>query len=401
MLPSTEVGVRTPVSIICVFNSPDVLRECLTASVHSGLPAAPDTEYLPVDNTAGQFPSAGAALNHGARLAANDVVVFVHQDVFLHSLVALEAAAGLLMRDTSTGIAGATGVTRDGRQLGLIRDRVVFSGEPLSGLTDVDTLDEVLFMARRQQILRHPLAEVRDLSWHAYAVEYCVRMRSLGLRVSAAPIPLTHNSLSTNVDLLAEAHDWIAKAYPEQLPVVTTCGTVQARMKAPGVLARMVGTQKWRYRWLRESLAAHRLRNGAPADAPTVLGDIRWDIDSICSAADLAEAYVISAVPAGAGLSAISCAVELPRRNVTFRFETADQASLVPLVASQPLDRTVVVTNAGFAAVGEVAGALAGRKVLLGFDGDIGAWLLTGPGVDAAVAGYRGRRATPFAMRAG
>jgi hypothetical protein len=167
MLPSTEVGVRTPVSIICVFNSPDVLRECLTASVHSGLPAAPDTEYLPVDNTAGQFPSAGAALNHGARLAANDVVVFVHQDVFLHSLVALEAAAGLLMRDTSTGIAGATGVTRDGRQLGLIRDRVVFSGEPLSGLTDVDTLDEVLFMARRQQILRHPLAEVRDLSWHA------------------------------------------------------------------------------------------------------------------------------------------------------------------------------------------------------------------------------------------
>jgi hypothetical protein len=255
-------------------------------------------------------------------------------------------------------------------------------------------------MARRQQVIRHPLAEASDLSWHAYAVEYCVRMRSLGLRVTAAEIPLTHNSLSTNLALLAEAHEWIAKAYPEQLPVVTTCGTVQARPPAPRILGSLLGSQKWRYRWLLESLSAHRLRSCAEVTTVTVLGDIRWDIDAICSAAELAEASVISAMPAGATASSIGRAVELSRRDVRFRFEAADEASLASLVTSQPADRTVLVTNASFGTVGTVAGALAGRKVLLGFNVNIGAWLLTGPAVDAAKASYRGRRSTPFAMRA-
>ncbi len=75
-----------------------------------------------------------------------------------------------------------------------------------SGLAEVDSLDEVLFMMRRDQILRHPLSEEADLSWHAYAVEYGARLRSMGYRVAVANIPLTHNSLTINLDRLAEAH---------------------------------------------------------------------------------------------------------------------------------------------------------------------------------------------------
>ena len=48
----------------------------------------------------GRFGSAGAALNDGARRARNGVVVFVHQDVYLHSLVALEEAAAALIKPT-------------------------------------------------------------------------------------------------------------------------------------------------------------------------------------------------------------------------------------------------------------------------------------------------------------
>jgi len=87
---------RTPVSIVCVFNDPDVLTSCLERSILLGLADAPETEYLPVDNTDGQFASAGAALNDGARRARHDDVVLVHQDVYLHSLVALERAADRL-----------------------------------------------------------------------------------------------------------------------------------------------------------------------------------------------------------------------------------------------------------------------------------------------------------------
>lgn len=392
--------MRQPVSVICVFNNPKVLQDCLTASVEAGMAEAPATEYIPVDNTAGQFSSAGAALNHGASLARNDVVVFVHQDVYLHSLAALEEVAGILLRDHSVGLVGAIGVTPDGRLLGLIRDRVIFLGESSNGLSDVDSLDEVLFMARREQVILHPLAEDRDLSWHAYAVEYGVRLRSLGLRVAATDIPLTHNSLTINLDRLAEAHAWIAKAYPAQMPVETTCGRVQemSPMRSIPLFGGLFETHKWRYRWLRESLAAHRLRR--QAQAATVLGDIRRDIDEICSAASLDSVLVINAAPISHSALPVAEPLTLNRRDVRFSFLAADQTAMPALVRARPEDQSIAVTNIGFETAGRIADALSGRPVLLGFHENTGPWLLIGPAVAAALPHYRTQRSTPFAMRA-
>ncbi|MDQ0799160.1 glycosyltransferase [Arthrobacter sp. SLBN-112] len=326
---------RVPVSVVCVFNNPGVLQECLTASVEAGRRQAVDLDYLPVDNTARQFSSAGAALNHGAALARNDVVVFVHQDVFLHSIPALERVAAAMMADLSLGMVGATGMTGEGRLLGLIRDRIVLSGHQETGLADVDSLDEVLFMMRRDQIRRQPLSEEPDLSWHAYAVEYGARLRSTGSRVAVANIPLTHNSLSINLDRLAEAHLWIAGAYPDQLPIVTTCGTVQQRPRVPSVLAGLVNSQKWRYRWLRESVSARKLRNKSPLRPVTVLGDLRRDIDDICTAAGVGTATVINVLPRSAGGHELGEPLELGRRGVRFRFLAVDAVAVAALVSAQ------------------------------------------------------------------
>ncbi|MDQ0925754.1 hypothetical protein QF038_004262 [Pseudarthrobacter sp. W1I19] len=392
---------RIPVSVVCVFNNPAVLQECLTASVEAGLPEAVDLEYLPVDNTERQFSSAGAALNHGAALARNPVVVFVHQDVFLHSIPALEKVAAALTEDLSLGMVGATGMTGDGRLLGLIRDRIVLSGRLEPGLVDVDSLDEVLFMVRRDQIRRQPLSEEPDLSWHAYAVEYGARLRSTGSRVAVANIPLTHNSLTVNLDRLAEAHLWIAEAYPEQLPIVTTCGTVQHRAGVPSILAGLVNAQKWRYRWLRESMSAHKLRSRSPVRPVTVLGDLRRDIDDICSAAGVSTATVINTLPSSGGGHELDNPLELNRRGVLFSFLAVSEGTVAAKVAGQAPDSTVAVTNISFDMVGEVVGALAGRKVMLGFHENTGPWLLTGPAVDAAEAHYRTPRSTPLAMKIG
>lgn len=398
---NAEQERRVPVSVVCVFNNPAVLQECLSASVEAGRHQAVDLEYLPVDNTARQFSSAGAALNHGAALARNDVVVFVHQDVFLHSIPALERVAAALMADLSLGMVGATGMTGEGRLLGLIRDRIVLSGHQETGLADVDSLDEVLFMMRRDQIRRQPLSEEPDLSWHAYAVEYGARLRSTGSRVAVANIPLTHNSLTINLDRLAEAHQWIAGAYPDQLPIVTTCGTVQQRPRVPSVFAGLVNSQKWRYRWLRESVSAHKLRNKSPLRPVTVLGDLRRDIDDICTAAGVGTATVINVLPGSAGGDELAEPLELGRRGVRFRFLAVDEGAVAALVSAQGPDTTVAVTNISVDTAGEVVGVLEGRRVILGFHENTGPWLLTGPGVDAAEAHYRTPRSTPLAMKVG
>ncbi|WP_175417396.1 glycosyltransferase [Arthrobacter sp. 24S4-2] len=395
-----EQNAANPVSVICVFNNPSVLAECLHASVKAGIAEAPGTEFIPVDNTSSQFSSAGAALNYGASLAGNDVLVFVHQDVYLHSLPALEASAAILMDDPSVGLLGAVGVTHGGQVMGLIRDRIVFSGERRSGLSDVDSLDEVLFMARKEQISAHPLAEDPELSWHAYAVEYGVRMRSLGLRVVVADVPLTHNSLTINLDRLAEAHAWIAAAYPEQMPIVTTCGTVHVPTRARTIplFGRLFEIHKWRYRWLVESLAAHRLRKNAKA--VTVLGDIRRDIDEICSAAGLDSALVISAIPSGLEATPVARPLELNRREVRFRFHSALAPDLPSLLRSFPADESIALTNIGFGGAGDIAEALADRQIIVGFHGNTGPWMLIGPAVAAAIPYYRTRHSTPFAMKA-
>ena len=98
------------VSIVCVYNNLAVRQQCLDRSIQALSSEASDVEYLPIENVNGTYPSAGAALNQGVTLAKNEVVIFVHQDVFLHSLTALKRAAGQ-MQEGGFGVLGANGVT--------------------------------------------------------------------------------------------------------------------------------------------------------------------------------------------------------------------------------------------------------------------------------------------------
>lgn len=163
------------------------------------------------------------------------------------------------MRVGGLGILNAVGVRRDGRIAGRIRDRAVLLGVPVQQAADVDSVDELLFMVPRPLVLRHPLTESPDMAWHAYAVEYGLRVRRLGLRVGVTDIPLTHKSLTVNLARLDVAHAAVAARYPEMLPVRTTCGVV-ARQTVRSSSGGWLGSQRWRYSWLRESLTVRRAR---------------------------------------------------------------------------------------------------------------------------------------------
>ena len=270
-----ETPMRPGVSIICVYNDPDVRVDCLDRSVN----AADDpgtSEYIPVKNTGGEFSSAGAALNAGVRQARHDVVVLVHQDVYLHSMDrVLEVAA--MLDGTGWGLLGACGVTATGELIGRMRDRIRVTGRDAPYPVEVDSVDEVLFMARREVLLQNPLSEDEHLAWHAYAVELGVRLRAQGLMTGAVNLEITHNSLTVNLANLDVAHRHVAALHPDGLPVRTTCGVVGARppswTKLPVLKAHL-----WRYRWMRESVLAARARRRI--DAPVVLSDIRLDVDA-------------------------------------------------------------------------------------------------------------------------
>lgn len=278
---TTDQGPRG-ISIACVFNDPDVRRECLDRSVEAyrgGL----DVDYIPVDNTAHAFTSAGAALNHAARQARHPLVVFVHQDVYLHSIDRL-AEAGQAFDEGGWGVLGANGVTAAGLNVGRLRDRTQLIGEPAPRPVQVQTLDEVLFMIPRALVLEHPMTEDPDLAWHAYGVEYSLRVLGLGLRAGAVDLAVTHNSLTVNMARLDEAHRTVGLLHPAQLPIRTTCGVVggrDSRLRSWGVVRQ----HGWRVRWLRHSWLARRARRRL--DVPVVLSDIREEVDLLPLHADV------------------------------------------------------------------------------------------------------------------
>jgi hypothetical protein len=386
---------RARVSIICVFNDLEVRRRNLDRSIERHHDEA-TVEYLPIDNVDGSFATAGAALNHGASLAKHDHLVFVHQDVYLHSLRALEEAAGALADDEDIGILGAIGVESTGRLVGRVRDRVVLLGEPAGEPTDVDSLDELLFMIPRRLFRREPLSESPELAWHAYAVEYGLRVRSLGLRVCALDIPLTHNSLTVNLDRLDAAYSAVAASYPEALPVHTPGGVLAApaRARAGNGILR---SQRWRYRWLRESFSAHAARRAA-GGGPSVLSDIRFDVDEVMAGQPDSPLLVVNLNRESEFTDECPGPLELVRRGRPIMLTSRRMPELLETVAAWSSSASILLTNLRLADLRSLASELPAGPRLLGFRREVGWWMLLGAAATVVPRQWRSPKSTPLQL---
>lgn len=361
------------ISIVCVFNNPEVRRDCLDRSIDA-YAGKVTVEFVPVDNTEHVFTSAGAALNHGARQATQDVVVFVHQDVYLHSIDRIAQAATELLED-AWGMLGANGMTSEGTSVGRLRDRVQLIGDNCASPTDVDSLDEVLFMVRRDRVLTDPLTEDEALAWHAYAVEYGLRLKSMGLRVGALNLAVTHNSLTINLDRLDVAHRRVAELYPGPLPIATTCGRISQRTPRWRQV-RALATHGWRVRWLRESRAARRLSADLPV--PVVLVDIRHDVD-LLTFSDAAPIHLLNLDDLGGFAEYDQGPLRLLRRGrPVIASSTRSVDDLRERLADLSPDASWLVTNVGPSDLAALRSQVDVRRCVAGVQGN-GTWLAGGP----------------------
>jgi hypothetical protein len=382
------------VSIVTVFNDLAMREACLDRSIDAHRADAPEIEFIPVDNREQAFTTAGAALNHGAAKARHDYIAFVHQDVYLHSLVVLEQAAGLLADDESIGILGAVGPTADAQFVGQVRDRIFLLGDPVGTPTDVDTVDELLFMIPRRVLEQEPLPEDPDLAWHAYAVDYCLQVRARGLRACAVDVAVTHNSLTGNLARLEEAYQTIAAKHPGAMPVMTPQGRVGAEAKGR-VHTGPLAAHRWRYRWLRESVDAHK-GSRAAGGAPCVLADIRLDIDDLIAGLD-ETLLVISADQAGRFVEEEPGPLELPRLGRPVRLTSSPPATLAGAV---PAQGPVLLTNLSLEDVRTASRHHAARRRVVGYWTSLGYWMLIDVAPEAFPASWRERRARPLGLAA-
>lgn len=376
-------------SIACVYNDPVVRRHCLDRSLEA-YDGPVEVELLPVDNTEHTYTSAGAALNHAVRQARHDIVVMVHQDVYLHDVDRLAACARALA-DERWGVLGANGVTADHLSVGRLRDRVILIGQSAPTPVPVDTLDEVLVMARREDLLREPLSEQPELAWHAYAVEYALRVRASGRLAGAVDTAITHNSMTTNLARLDDAHRHVADLYPALLPIRTTCGTVDPGARDWGRIP-LLRDHGWRRRWLIQSRTAARVR--ASLGVPVVLADIAHEVDLLdFSSADPLRLVNVDRIGGFAADAGASVVLERDGRPVVMAAVARQHVSTV--LPSLDPRQSVLVTGLATHDLAELRPLLDGGDWLAGVQWDE-VWLVGGPSARHRPAAWTRARAVPL-----
>lgn len=176
------------------------------------------------------FPSASSAYNRALEKATGNIVIFVHQDVYLppgwlHRLG--ESLRQLDQTDPSWGALGICGLAHDGSlhswvySAGL--DRVL--GAPFAAPEQVRTLDEVLLVIRRSSGLRF---DERLAGFHMYATDLCLEAEKRNLRNYVVPCFAFHNSngIKNLPWAFWRACLFVRRKWWRKLPVRAPCTTV-------------------------------------------------------------------------------------------------------------------------------------------------------------------------------
>lgn len=207
------------ISVIVASNSDEVLTSSLLAS-----PDLRQGVEISVQRGAG---SAAQAYNRGIQGTSGEVMVFVHQDVYLPAgwLQKLEQALEWLgQNDANWGVVGLFGTQRNGVGQGHIYStglqRVL--GEEFEGARPVETLDEVMLILRRDSGLKF---DEQMSGFHLYGGDICLQAAKQGMKSYAISALCVHNT--NGIALLPRAywHSYLfmRRKWWKQLPVSTPC----------------------------------------------------------------------------------------------------------------------------------------------------------------------------------
>jgi Glycosyltransferase like family len=173
-----------------------------------------------------EYSSAAQAYNHAIDQSTNDLMVFLHQDMYLPAGWFARLAiciAQLDRKDSSWGVAGCWGTTRTGAGFGHVYSPGV---EVLGGRFDdpeqVQALDEIVLVMRRSRGLRFDEGLGH---FHFYGADLCLQAQARGMRAYAISDFCIHNA-NYQLVLPREFYDgyrYMKRKWRAQLPVHTPC----------------------------------------------------------------------------------------------------------------------------------------------------------------------------------
>ncbi len=173
------------------------------------------------------YGSASAAYNAGIEKASADLLVLVHQDVYLPAgwLAGLaRAVAALSEQDPDWGVLGVWGIRPSGEGAGFLycgANRGVL-GDAFKGGVEVETLDEVLLIVRKSSGVRFD-GQLRG--FHMYGADICLEARRQRRKCYAVAAFCVHNTNQYGMLPLQfwQAYLALRRKWKDQLPIQTAC----------------------------------------------------------------------------------------------------------------------------------------------------------------------------------
>lgn len=172
--------------------------------------------------------SAAEGLNAGIEQARNDLVVLVHQDVYLPKGWPARMVSQWHQAKRSPGDVGIGGLFGIGDRhvpfdsVGKLvhRERLLSSG---SLPADVDGLDEVLMVVPRNTTVRFDAT----LGWDLYGTDAALQAHQQGLRVVVLDAPCHHNTLTNRVPThYRDSERALARKWQHLLPLHTNLSSI-------------------------------------------------------------------------------------------------------------------------------------------------------------------------------
>jgi hypothetical protein len=169
------------------------------------------------------FRSASAAYNTGLDETHSEIVVFVHQDVFLPpswKTSLLRAIDQLEQDDPHWAVLGAFGLSPAGRAVGHVWSSGLGRrlGKRFKAPVPVECLDELILIVRRDSEIRF---DANLLGFHLYGTDIVLAARAAGLGAYVADLPVIHNSRPVQqlgADYL-HAYGYMKEKWRDQLPI--------------------------------------------------------------------------------------------------------------------------------------------------------------------------------------
>lgn len=174
------------------------------------------------------YSSASLAYNSAIEEAAHDLIIFVHQDVYLPEnwFSDLERCLDRLAQErTDWGVLGCFGARKGAPPGGVGRIYTTglgVHGESFDGPEPVETLDEIVLVIRKSSGLRF---DALLPHFHLYGTDICMSAREKGLTNYVIPSFCVHNTHQL-LRLPAEFYKcyyYIRRKWAKYLPIYTSC----------------------------------------------------------------------------------------------------------------------------------------------------------------------------------